>query len=195
MPDQRNIIRNISVPMNRMLYSTCRNTEIHRILRCIIIHQAINNAAYKCISASDPVEDMKGQTSAFINLSIFPQICQKAVFAAAVCKTDMSGNTFVFVDDGSYYPLHSIYYITGQSYLRLRLLAAFLMSDFVRDQLSAVTNAMNGGFSRWQSQHLRKLRIPDINTVPATDAQQILSFYECKEVSSINHIINRLYGA
>ena len=77
-----------------MLYSTCRNTEIHRILRCIIIHQAINNAAYKCISASDPVEDMKGQTSAFINLSIFPQICQKAVFAAAVCKTDMSGNTF-----------------------------------------------------------------------------------------------------
>lgn len=94
MPDQRNIIRNISVPMNRMLYSTCRNTEIHRILRCIIIHQAINNAAYKCISASDPVEDMKGQTSAFINLSIFPQICKKAVFAAAVCKTDMSGNTF-----------------------------------------------------------------------------------------------------
>lgn len=94
MPNQRNIIRNISVPMNRMLYSTCRNTEIHRILRCIIIHQAINNAAYKCISASDPVEDMKGQTSAFINLSIFPQICQKAVFAAAVCKTDMSGNTF-----------------------------------------------------------------------------------------------------
>ena len=94
MPDQRNIIRNISVPMNRMLYSTCRNTEIHRILRCIIIHQAINNAAYKCISASDPVEDMKGQTSAFINLSIFLQICQKAVFAAAVCKTYMSGNTF-----------------------------------------------------------------------------------------------------
>ena len=94
MSDQRNIIRNISVPMNRMLYSTCRNTEIHRILRCIIIHQAINNAAYKCISASDPVEDMKGQTSAFINLSIFLQICQKAVFAAAVCKTDMSGNTF-----------------------------------------------------------------------------------------------------
>ena len=94
MPDQRNIIRNISVPMNRMLYSTCRNTEIHRILRCIIIHQAINNAAYKCISASDPVEDMKGQTSAFINLSIFLQICQKAVFAAAVCKTHMSCNAF-----------------------------------------------------------------------------------------------------
>ena len=108
---------------------------------------------------------------------------------------DMSGNTFVFVDDGSYYPLHSIYYITGQSSVRLRLLAAFLMSDFVRDQLSAVTNAMNGGFSRWQSQHLRKLRIPDINAISATDTQQILSFYECKEISSINHIINRLYGA
>lgn len=107
---------------------------------------------------------------------------------------DMSGNTFVFVDDGLFYPLHNIYYITGRSSIQLRLLAAFLMSNFVRCQLSAVTNTMNGGFSRWQSQHLRKLRIPDLNAISAKNVQQILAFYECKEISSINITIDKLYG-
>lgn len=102
---------------------------------------------------------------------------------------DMSGNTFVFVDDGFFYPLHNIYYITGYSSVQLRLLAAFLMSDFVRCQLSAVTNAMNGGFSRWQSQHLRKLRIPDFNTIPSDDIQQLLCHYENREIPLINNKI------
>lgn len=101
----------------------------------------------------------------------------------------MSGNTFVFVDDGFFYPLHNIYYITGYSSVQLRLLAAFLMSDFVRCQLSAVTNAMNGGFSRWQSQHLRKLRIPDFNTIPSDDIQQLLCHYENREIPLINNKI------
>ena len=107
---------------------------------------------------------------------------------------DMSGNTFVFVDDGLFYPLHNIYYITGRSSVQLRLLAAFLMSDLVRCQLSAVTNTMNGGFSRWQSQHLRKLRIPDLSAISAKDIQQILAFYESREIRSINIKINELYG-
>lgn len=102
---------------------------------------------------------------------------------------DMSGNTFVFVDEGSYYPLHNIYYITGRSAVQLRLLAAFLMSDFVREQLAAVTNAMNGGFSRWQSQHLRKLRLPNLDTIPEADVQELLSLYERKEVADINSTV------
>lgn len=106
---------------------------------------------------------------------------------------DMSSNTFIFVDEGSFYPLHNIYYITGQSLDHLCLLAALLMSDFVRRQLSAVSNKMNGGFSRWQSQHLRKLLIPDINLISKADTRKILSFYERRETNSINTIINRLF--
>ena len=104
---------------------------------------------------------------------------------------DMSGNTFVFVDDGLYYPLHNIYYIVGSSSVQLRLLAAFLMSDFIRNQLAAVTNKMNGGFSRWQSQHIRKLRLPKISTIPEKDIQQILEFYERKEISHLNNVIDQ----
>lgn len=104
---------------------------------------------------------------------------------------DMSGNTYVFVDDGNYYPLHNIYYIIGSSTVQLRLLAAFLMSDFVRKQLSAVTNKMNGGFPRWQSQHLRKLKIPRLSSIPADDVQMLLSYYERNDISSLNNRIKR----
>lgn len=103
-----------------------------------------------------------------------------------VLLPDMSGNSFVFVDDGEYYPLHNIYYIVGPSSVQLRLLASFLMSDFVRSQLSSVTNQMNGGFSRWQSQHLRKLRLPILNAIPSEDVQQILLYYKNKDIIHIN---------
>ena len=104
---------------------------------------------------------------------------------------DMSGNTYVFVDEGEYYPLHNIYYIIGRSSAHLRLLAAFLMSDFVRNQLSAVTNKMNGGFLRWQSQHLRKLRLPKLNAIPSDEVEQLLSLYENRNIESLNKRIGQ----
>lgn len=104
---------------------------------------------------------------------------------------DMSGNTYVFVDDGEFYPLHNIYYIVGSSSVQLRLLAAFLMSDFVRSQLAAVTNKMNGGFSRWQCQHLRKLKIPRLSSISEDDVQILLSHYERHEIYDLNKRINK----
>ena len=74
-------------------------------------------------------------------------------------------------------------------------IAAFLMSDFVRNQLAAVTNKMNGGFSRWQSQHLRKLRLPRLSTIPAEDVQQLLSLYESRKIASLNKKISECVSA
>ena len=113
-------------------------------------------------------------------------------FRPKVLLPDMSGNTFVFVDDGQFYPLHNLYYITGHSIVELRILAALLMSDFVREQLASVTNKMNGGFVRWQSQHLRKLRLPDILSIPANEAQILLDSYNRKDVAAINALMPKL---
>ena len=76
---------------------------------------------------------------------------------AKILLPDMSGNSYIFVDDGEFYPLHNIYYITGDSNIKLYILAAILMSDFAKNQLAAITNKMNGGFLRWQSQYLKKI--------------------------------------
>ena len=105
---------------------------------------------------------------------------------------DMSGNNFIFVDNGQFYPLHNLYYITGNSDIALYVLAALLMSDFVRNQLSAVTNKMNGGFPRWQSQHLRKLRLPDVMSIPNNDIQSLLDNYSRQNLIAINSIVDKL---
>lgn len=113
-------------------------------------------------------------------------------YQSKVLLPDMSGNSYIFVDNGQFYPLHNLYYITGHSNSDLCVLAALLMSDFARNQLSAVTNKMNGGFSRWQSQHLRKLHLPDIMSIPANDIQSLLDNYSSRNIIGINSIVNKL---
>lgn len=120
------------------------------------------------------------------------RITPSLLYKPKILLPEMSGNSFIFVDDGAFYPLHNIYYIIGRSLEQLRLLAAFLMSDFVRDQLASVTNTMNGGFSRWQSQHLRKLRIPDLGSISNEDCNIILSSYESRDLQRINSAVGKL---
>lgn len=69
---------------------------------------------------------------------------------------DISGNSLLFIDEGRFYPLHNIYYITGEDIHQLKFLCSILMSDFVRKQIQRLSNNMNGGYARWQSQNLRK---------------------------------------
>lgn len=100
---------------------------------------------------------------------------------------DISGNNYIFVDKGKYYPLHNIYYITGGKEGELELLAALLMSDYVRTQLNNVTNKMNGGYARWQSQYLRKLYIPTITNISGLLATKLLDCYHHNNIEGINH--------
>lgn len=105
---------------------------------------------------------------------------------------DISGNDYIFVDRGEYYPQHNIYYITGGRDNELELLAAILMSDYVRTQLNNVTNRMNGGYSRWQSQYLRKLRIPTLANIESTLAEKIIECYQTKDLKGINRCMNEI---
>ena len=98
----------------------------------------------------------------------------------------------MFVDEGNYYPQHNIYYITGNEMRQLRILAAILMSEFVRNQLDNLTNHMNGGYARWQSQYLRKLHVPNVEHIPSDLADSLLKCYEDNNVSGINYYVVRI---
>lgn len=105
---------------------------------------------------------------------------------------DISGNSYIFVDSGNYYPQHNIYYILGNGEKQHRILAALLMSDFVRLQLDNLTNHMNGGFARWQSQYLRKIRIPTLSNIPDSIADNLLKCYEDRNVDGINYFTSEI---
>lgn len=103
---------------------------------------------------------------------------------------DISGNKYIFIDKGDYYPHHNLYYITGSSIEKLKVLAAILLSEFVRNQLLKIGNKMNGGYPRWQSQNLRKLRIPIINSFPEHLIKKIIIAYDNKDIDFINMTIS-----
>lgn len=108
---------------------------------------------------------------------------------------DISGNRYVFVDKGDYYPLHNLYYVTGGTMRQLETLAALLMTDYVRNQLYAITNCMNGGYPRWQSQYIRKLLFPDIKALSKRHTQSLLEAYRHFDVSRLNSIMDEILAS
>jgi len=106
---------------------------------------------------------------------------------------DMSGNRYIFIDEGNYYPLHNLYYITGRSLRELKVLSAFLISDEIRKQIRNITNNMNGGFPRWQSQYLRKLRMPDISQITEEECIILISSYEQRDYQMINKLVKYIF--
>lgn len=108
---------------------------------------------------------------------------------------DLTANTKIFVDEGRFYPAHNIYYITGAKVEVLQLLSAVLMSDFIAQQLSVITNKMNGGFKRWQSQFLHKLLVPDVTRLPEQLSSELLHAYAADDLEWINLIVNQIVEA
>ncbi|MDE5839866.1 MAG: Eco57I restriction-modification methylase domain-containing protein, partial [Muribaculaceae bacterium] len=102
---------------------------------------------------------------------------------------DISCNSVIFVDSGNFYPAHNIYYISGKSVQWLELLAAILMSSFVQCQMSEISNKMHGGIPRWQSQSLRKLRIPDLSEISIETREMLIDAYHGKDIGAINFLV------
>ena len=110
--------------------------------------------------------------------------------APKIILPDITGNPLIHIDQGNYYPHHNLYYITGKEIPDLELLAAILMSDFVRDQLLELGNKMNGGYPRWQSQNLKKLRIPYLDALPNSLKKKIRKAYRDQDTEQINEYVN-----
>ena len=103
---------------------------------------------------------------------------------------DIAGLNRLIIDEGNYYPHHNLYYITGESVSKLKILACILMSDFIREQLSQIGICMNGGLPRFQAQVLKKLRIPNISTLNSLDKLELIESYDNVDYIQINKIIN-----
>lgn len=120
------------------------------------------------------------------------KIDRKLVKCPKILLPDISANRFIFLDEGRFYPQHNLYYILGNGITRLKILAALLMSSPIREQLSLVANRMNGGFTRWQSQYLKKLRIPLIDNIPCEQVKELLMRYDERDYLGIDDLVTQI---
>jgi len=121
------------------------------------------------------------------------RISPKLKSEAKILLPDMSGNRYIFIDEGNFYPLHNLYYITGHSVRELKILSAILMSNIVRQQIGNITNNMNGGFPRWQSQYLRKLKVPNIVLLDKVLCDQLINCYDIRDYDKIDTLVEQMY--
>ena len=103
---------------------------------------------------------------------------------------DIRKRQLIALDKGNYYPHHNIYYITHKKVEYLKILGSLLMSSFVFKQLKGVSVTMRGGYSRWQSQNLRKLKIPLIDSIQAIKKHQLVASFEAKDLKTIDGLVS-----
>lgn len=102
---------------------------------------------------------------------------------------DMTANKQIFVDEGKYYPSHNLYYITGGDVKSLKILSAMLMSSFVAVQLQQITSCMNGGYVRWQSQYIHKLRLPEVSAINNEQREKLLEAYAKSDTKGVDAVM------
>jgi hypothetical protein len=67
------------------------------------------------------------------------------------------------------------------------------MSNNIRQQIGNITNNMNGGFPRWQSQYLRKLKVPNIGLLDKVLCDQLINCYDIRDYDKINTLVDHIY--
>jgi len=77
---------------------------------------------------------------------------------------DMVSSIHPVYDSGSYYPHHNLYWITSEKW-DLEVLGGLLLSKFAEIIVDAYGVKMRGGTYRLQAQYLRKIRLPDPDTL------------------------------
>jgi adenine-specific DNA-methyltransferase len=112
-------------------------------------------------------------------------------FKPKLLLPDLTGNKILFIDEGNYYPHHNLYYITCNDISRLKILASILMADFTRQQMSQIGIRMNGGLPRFQSQVLKKIKIPNISFIDYIDKRELIKAYENQDLETLNQIVKK----
>jgi hypothetical protein len=108
---------------------------------------------------------------------------------------DISTKNVIYFDGGYYYPHHNFYYIIGKNINDLVLLKALLSAKFVIDQIAEKCTLMNGGALRRQAQTLRKIKIPNIQSIPNEMKRKIIDASRNNDTGFLDSLIGSLMSA
>lgn len=106
---------------------------------------------------------------------------------------DIKGDAHIVYEGGHLYPHHNLYYVTSNDW-DLRALQAVLMSSVTRLFIATYATKMRGGFLRFQAQYLRRLRLPQWDTVPESVRAALIRAAEIREVPDCNNATFSLYS-
>lgn len=106
---------------------------------------------------------------------------------------DMRMTMHPVLDDGQTYPHHNLYFVTSQKW-DLRVLGGLLLSRVATAFIEAYCVKMRGGTLRFQAQYLRRIRVPRMGDVSASDAAALADAFDRRDVDAATSAALPLYG-
>jgi adenine-specific DNA-methyltransferase len=120
-----------------------------------------------------------------VNLPLFSQ--------SKLYIADIQDHLVPALDEGKTYPHHNLYWITSQKW-DLRVLGALLMSEVGEFFIRCYGVRMRGGYFRFQAQYLRRIRVPDPDSIKKDVAEKLVRAFENRDLSLANELALKLYG-
>lgn len=106
---------------------------------------------------------------------------------------DMKAQITPVYEPGGHYPHHNLYWITGEAW-DLKVLGGILLSSVAQAFIEAYGVRMRGGTLRFQSQYLRKIRVPNPSSIAPDVAMDLVQAFESGDRRAATRAALRAYG-
>ncbi len=106
---------------------------------------------------------------------------------------DLKSALHPVLDEGSFYPHHNLYYLVSDGW-DMEVLGGLLMSEVANLFVGTYCVRMRGGCLRFQAQYLRRIRVPEIESVGETDRRALARAFAARDVAAATAVTLRLYG-
>ena len=106
---------------------------------------------------------------------------------------DIKGDAAIVYEPGELYPHHNLYFITSSAW-DIRALQTVMKSGIARLFVSLYSTRMRGGFLRFQAQYLRRICLPNWDTVSEDLRVKLRTLAKTNSPEELNAAVAELYG-
>lgn len=106
---------------------------------------------------------------------------------------DMKATIHPVLDDGNHYPHHNLYWVCSQSWDPV-VLGGLMLSRVAQMFIEAYAVRMRGGTLRFQAQYLRRIRVPERDSISPAIASQLRQAFEDRDVERATAAALSAYG-
>ncbi|MFF3317588.1 Eco57I restriction-modification methylase domain-containing protein [Streptomyces sp. NPDC003035] len=106
---------------------------------------------------------------------------------------DMKSHIHPVLAPAGYYPHHNLYYVTSDVW-DLEVLGGLLLSEAVERQVEAYCVKMRGGTMRFQAQYLRRVRVPQLSSLPEEVRDELRRSFQLRDRQRASAAALRAYG-
>ncbi|MFZ6003781.1 MAG: Eco57I restriction-modification methylase domain-containing protein [Actinomycetota bacterium] len=96
-------------------------------------------------------------------------------------------------EPGGFYPHHNLYFVASDGW-PIDVLGGLLMSDIAELFMRTYAVKMRGGTIRFQAQYLRRIRLPQCESIGELDRRALASAFETRDFEMASKVAGRLYG-